>query len=498
VNLARLLERNGKAYRDFPAIGSGAEKPETFGDWAKRVRSLAGFLAQFERGSRIAIAMANDAAYFDALFAIWHAGLIAVPINAKLHRSEFAFILENSGAKLVATDEGLANVIEGLAPSIVIGSPDWKRAFLADPIDPADVRPEDPAWIFYTSGTTGRPKGATLSHRNLMAMTWAYMADIESVGPGQTMIHPAPLSHGSGLYSLPFVACAACNVVPESGGFSAAEITELLKTQTGVSFFAAPTMIRRLLDHPEFRALDKRNLNTIIYGGAPMHLADLQRAMSIIGSHRLAQIYGQGESPMTITALGKAAHADNTRPGWLERLNSVGIARTGTEVSVVDETGRPLPVGETGEIVCRGDVVMSGYWENPDATRVAIQNGWLRTGDMGAFDEAGYLFLKDRSKDVIINAGSNIYPREVEEVLLRHDDVQEVSVVGRPHADRGEEVVAFVVRRPGASVDRSELDALCLASIARFKRPRAYFFVEELPKNNYGKVLKTELRKNFG
>jgi long-chain acyl-CoA synthetase len=198
---------------------------------------------------------------------------------------------------------------------------------------------------------------------------------------------------------------------------------------------------------------------------------------------------------MTITGLTSRMHADSAHPRWHERLGSAGVARTGVLVKVVDDNDDELPPGEIGEIVTRSDCVMAGYWRNPAASAETLRGGWLHTGDLGSLDADGFLTLRDRSKDMIISGGSNIYPREIEEVLLRHPDLVEASVVGRPYPDWGEEVVAFVVTRPGASVEEAALDRLCLDHIARFKRPRQYRFVDALPKNNYGKVLKTELRK---
>jgi long-chain acyl-CoA synthetase len=214
------------------------------------------------------------------------------------------------------------------------------------------------------------------------------------------------------------------------------------------------------------------------------------RALDRFGP-RLAQIYGQGEAPMTITTLSKADIADRAHPDWLARLASAGKPYADVEVRIADADDAALPAGETGEILCRGEVVMPGYWQNPDANATTLRGGWLHTGDVGAFDAAGYLVLKDRSKDLIISGGSNIYPREVEEVLLANEKVREVSVIGRPDAEWGEVVVAYVVGDASAA----ELDALCLSHIARFKRPKDYVFVDALPKNNYGKILKTELRQ---
>jgi long-chain acyl-CoA synthetase len=224
-----------------------------------------------------------------------------------------------------------------------------------------------------------------------------------------------------------------------------------------------------------------------------MYLADLEDALAVFGP-RLAQIYGQGEAPMTITGLSKAEHADRDHPRWRDRMQSVGVPRTDVEVRVVDD-GRELPAGEAGEVVVRGDVVMAGYWNSPDATAEALRDGWLYTGDIGSFDADGYLTLRDRSKDLIISGGMNIYPREVEEALLRHPGVEAAAVVGRPDAKWGEAVVAFVVAADGAAEPSvKDLDQTCLDYIARFKRPRHYRFVDALPVNNYGKVVKRELR----
>ncbi len=429
-------------------------------------------------GDRIALAMTNCPEFYEVLFACWHAGIIAVPMNAKLHPKEFAYILENSGAKACFVSEDLAAAVPN-----GIG---LEKSLFADETAPADVRPEDPAWLFYTSGTTGVPKGAVLTHRNMLFQAQAYFADIDKLAPGDTALHPAPLSHGSGLYGLPHFAVGAVNVIPESGHFEPAEIFELLDHWPNGSFFAAPTMIVRLLASPAART--PRKLKTITYGGAPMYVADCLRAIDLFGQ-RLYQLFGQGEAPMTITGLPQDLH----RKEFVQRLSSCGFARTGCEVKIFDDDDRELPPGEVGEIVTRSDCVMAGYWHNPEATAKAMRSGWLHTGDVGSLDEEGFLTIRDRSKDMIISGGSNIYPREIEEVLVRHPAVVECSVVGRKHPEWGEEVVAFIVAR--GPVEKAELDSLCLENIARFKRPKDYRFVDALPKNNYGKVLKTELRK---
>ncbi|HEY7240340.1 MAG TPA: long-chain fatty acid--CoA ligase [Burkholderiales bacterium] len=479
MNLVQLLLRSARWLPERPALALGSVPVRSYGQMAQRVSRMAsGFQKKLnlKPGDRIALAMKNCPEFYEGLFACWHAGMTAVPMNAKLHAKEFAYILENSGAKACFVSPELAAAIpSGLA---------LDSDLLVDEAAPLEAKPDDPAWLFYTSGTTGVPKGAVLTHRNMLAQTQAYFADIDRLGPTDAALHPAPLSHGSGLYGLPHFAAGAVNVIPDSGQFDPTEIFELLERWPNASFFAAPTMLVRMLASPAART--PRGLKTITYGGAPMYVADCLRAIELFGP-RLYQLFGQGEAPMTITGLPQSEHQTRTH------LETCGIARTGVEVKIFDDEDRELPAGEVGEIVTRSDCVMAGYWENPGATARALRGGWLHTGDVGSLDAEGFLTIRDRSKDMIISGGSNIYPREIEEVLLRHPAVAECSVVGRRHPEWGEEVVAFIVAR--GTVDKADLDALCLDNIARFKRPRDYRFVDSLPKNNYGKVLKTELRK---
>ena len=481
MNLVHLLLRNARWLPERPALAHGRRVVRSYGEMASRVSRLAsGFTEKIslKRGDRVALAMKNCPEYYEIMFACWHAGLTAVPMNAKLHPKEFAYILENSGAKACFVTPDLGSAV----PNAI--SVESLQEFFGEPKPPVEVRAEEPAWLFYTSGTTGVPKGATLTHRNLLFQTHAYFADIDKLGPGDSILHPAPLSHGSGCYALPHFAAGAVNVIPESGSFDAEEIFALLDHWPNASFFAAPTMVVRLLASSAARS--PRKLKTIIYGGAPMYVADSAKAIDLFGP-RLYQLYGQGEAPMTITGLPQSEHEKRAH------LETAGVPRTGVEVKIFDEGDAELPAGEIGEIVTRSDCVMAGYWRNPEATAKTLRGGWLHTGDLGSLDAEGFLTIKDRSKDMIISGGANIYPREIEEVLLRHPAVAECSVVGRPHKEWGEEVIAFVVRR--GEVLPADLEKLCLDNIARFKRPREYRFVDALPKNNYGKVLKTELRK---
>ena len=501
MNLAQLLVRAARVHPDRPAVLRGERLLWRYRELADRVARLAGHLRTLglAPGDRVAIVMRNDVSYLESLYAVWWAGLAAVPINAKLHAGEVGFILDDAGASVLIASEDLADAVAPLAPSLratlVPGSARGEAAFDATPVDAAPCAPTDLAWLFYTSGTTGRPKGVMLSHRNLQAALACYFVDVDDVDPADATLYAAPISHGAGLYNLPFMARAARHVVPESGGFDPAELVALSRTVGRLCMFAAPTMVHRLVDHVAATGAPSDGFKTIVYGGGPMYVEDIRRALATMGP-RFVQIYGQGESPMTITALSRAHLADARHPRWAERIASVGVAQTLVEVRVVGGDGSDAATGETGEVVVRGDPVMAGYWRNPEATAQALRDGWLWTGDLGALDDDGFLTLKDRSKDLIISGGSNIYPREVEEVLLRHPRVREVSVVGRRDARWGETVVAFVAC-DGDAVDTGELDALCLAHIARFKRPREYRFVDALPKNNYGKVLKTALREQL-
>jgi long-chain acyl-CoA synthetase len=513
LNLAHLLQRMARQYPERSAIFHGTQTVATYAQWEQRCAHLA---QQFEAaglkpGDRIALFMHNHPRYLEVMFGAWSAGLAVVPINAKLHVREAQWIVDNAQASWafvtadVTTDTGYQ--LAGLQRVIDVDSSE-ANAFWAIPhaSDAPPTKPiierqsDDLAWLFYTSGTTGRPKGVMITHRNLMTMGLAYFTDVDSVAAEDAIVYAAPMSHGAGLYAIPHLMAGARHVVPASGGFDAAELFALGETLGPLSLFAAPTIVKRLVDHTEQHNLSQADcalaFKTIVYGGAPMYAADILRALRIMGP-RFVQIYGQGESPMVGTALSRLHLSDVANPEHAQRLASIGVAQTPVQIRITDEHGNDLPLGEVGEVLIKGDSVMAGYWQNPEATKSAIRDGWLLTGDMGCLDAHGFLTLKDRSKDLIISGGSNVYPREVEEVLLQAPGVSEAAVVGAPDAEWGEIIVAFVVLQPGATVSAQDLDAYCLNEIARFKRPKHYELVDSLPKNNYGKVLKTELRQRL-
>lgn len=498
MNLAQTLLRVAQSAPHRPALYEGSRLLFDYGQWAGRVARLAAALRAggLEPGDRVAIFMRNHPAYLEVLYATWWAGLVAVPVNAKLHVREAQWIVDHAQARwaFITPDVGA-----GLhAPERVVDAtgPAYDALFSLPPAPVAAREPTDLAWLFYTSGTTGKPKGVMLTHRNLMTMGLTYFVDVDAIEAGDAIVYGAPMSHGAGIYAIPHVIAGVRHVVPASGGFDPAEMFELARTVGPLSMFAAPTIVKRLVDHAEAAGADGTGFKTIVYGGAPMYLADIQRALRVMGQ-RFVQIYGQGESPMVITSLPRPYLSDSSHPRYVQRLASVGFAQAPVQVRIATAEGEPLPTGDVGEVLVRGDTVMAGYWRDPDATAATLRDGWLFTGDMGSLDEDGFLTLKDRSKDVLISGGSNIYPREVEEVLLLHPAVAEVAVVGAPDPEWGEVAVAFVALRPGQRASAEELDALCLEHIARFKRPKRYEMVASLPKNNYGKVLKRELREQL-
>ena len=504
MNLGILLTRAAKSFPEKIAIAHGSYDFCTYSELASRAACLAGFLKtglNLSIDERVGLFMSNCPEYLEVFHGILHAGMASLPINNKLHEKELAYILDDASAGALFVTHDLAErahlAVDEVGKDIkiiIVGDSNYRSIIRSDPVQITHRAAYDLAWLFYTSGTTGSPKGAMLTHRNLWDSTLNYYVDVDRVPSNGSAFHPAPMSHGSGFYGLPHLAAAAKQVIPESGGFDPAEIYTLISAHEEVSMFAAPTMVKRFVEYSGGGSTE--NLRTITYGGGPMYVTDCKKALERLGP-KLVQIYGQGESPMTITVLPREDHALIEHPRYEERLASVGYAQSIVEVRVADSEGATCPNGEIGEILVRGDVVMKGYWGRPKESAEALRDGWLHTGDLGVFDEDGYLTLKDRSKDLIISGGSNIYPREIEEILLQHQSVSECAVIGRPHEEWGEEVVAFISPVTGHSIEIGELDTLCLDNIARFKRPKEYRVSESLPKNNYGKIIKRELRSQL-
>ena len=512
MNVAQFLTQAARNFPLRPAIVHG-EQSWTYEEFHARTSRLCHALKGLglARGDNVALLMTNCGQMLEAMFACFRLGCGAVPINFRLHPSEFAYIIDHSQSRVVITsadfNESLPQVADAMPQVEHVVSTQGARGEVLDyesllaeqPLEcpDADVDPDDVAWLFYTSGTTGRPKGAMLTHRNLVAMSMGFFVDMyPDGGPDPVTLHAAPLSHGSGLYALPNVARAATHVIPAAASFDPVQIFKCIQQHRVTNIFVAPTMLRRLIDHPDIDRYDLHSLVSVIYGGAPMLVEDLERALRRLGPC-LVQLYGQGESPMTITYLPHHDHVLDGTEAQQQRLGSAGVARTDVEVEIVDEEDRRLGIGQTGEIVTRSDLVMKGYWRDPDASASTLRGGWLHTGDVGYLDEAGYHFLMDRAHDMIISGGENIYPREIEEVLVRHEAVREVAVIGIPDPEWGEAVKAVVSIKTNARVTEQELIDFCRDHIASYKKPKSVDFVDELPRNNYGKIVKRELRDAY-
>ena len=501
MNIANILLKAYRLCPDRPAVSIGSKPLYTYRSFYERVRDLAAcmrFELSLSVGDRVAVVMPNHPEYLVVRYAAWYAGLSVVPINAKLHVREINYMLQHSGSKVCFVSSRLQNEIfknSDLVEVIDVDSASYHDMTNCDTqIEMVEVERDALAWLFYTSGTTGKPKGVMITHENMFVGAMSYLVDVDDISSEDSIVHAAPLSHGSGFYDLPHVMRCANQVIPASGQFNPSEVLGLIQDWTGVTMFLAPTMVKRIVQSQEITQSSLQGLKTVVYGGGPMYVQDIKRALDVLGP-RFVQIYGQGESPMTITVLPKKVINDVTHQRYEQRLASVGMAQNSVSVAICNNEGLPAANGTIGEVLVKGSVVAPGYWQDEVATKTTWKDGWLHTGDIGFFDDDGFLTLIDRSKDLIISGGSNIYPREIEEVLMTHPSVHEAACVGQFSDEWGESVVAFVVLDSESSTDARDLDAFCLDRIARFKRPKYYRFVDSLPKNNYGKVLKTTLRQ---
>jgi acyl-CoA synthetase (AMP-forming)/AMP-acid ligase II len=463
-----------------------------------------------QKGSNVAILLHNCPQFIEILFACFKAGIGTVPLNFRLHPKECAFIIDNSEAVAVFLGDDfrdslsalkremprvkhfvcVSEPLEGMIPyeNLLQGQ---STAFIDEKVERDDL-----AWLFYTSGTTGRPKGAMLTHHVLMMMTMNFYADMSPLGPEDVILHAAPLSHGSGLYGIPNVAKGAANVILHTKSFEPKAVFETIQRRKVTNMFVAPAMIKRLVTSPEIGRYDLSSVRCINYGGAPIYEEDLKEAVRKMG-HVFVQLFGQAESPMTITYLPKEEHLLEGTEEQMKRLTSAGIPRTDVEVKIFDSQERELPPGEMGEIAVRGEVVMKGYWRNPEATAETMRGGWLHTGDLGIMDERGYVYILDRAKDMIISGGENIYSREIEDVIIKHPAVYEVAVIGVPDEKWGEAVKAIVSLREGKKATEEEIINFCKEHLASYKKPKSVEFIDAIPKNPYGKVLKRELREKY-
>jgi long-chain acyl-CoA synthetase len=491
LNLASIATESAARVPNSPAVRLGGTEV-TYAELDERSARLATLLrAQgLEAGDRVGVMLPNVLEFPIAYYGVLRAGGIVVPMNVLLKRREIAFYLEDSGAKLLLAWHGFAEEARGGAedagPELIEVEPQSFAAMLSEhepTPDLAETAEDDTAVILYTSGTTGKPKGAELTHLNLFRN-----ADISSrttceIEAGDIAFGGLPLFHSFGQTvgmnaTLKVGACLA--LVPK---FDPGEALEAIQRDGITHFYGVPTMYGALLHHPERESFDTSTLRTCITGGASMPVEVLRGFEEAFGAIVL-EGYGLSET----SPVSSSNHPDRERkPG------SIGTPLEGVEMKVVDEDDNEVAQGEVGEIVIRGHNIMKGYWQRPDATAEAMRGGWFHSGDMAKVDEEGYFYIVDRKKDLIIRGGYNVYPREVEEVLYEHPKIREAAVLGVPHDEWGEEIGAAVVLHDGEQVDPEEVSAYVKERIAAYKYPRIVWFLDDLPKGPTGKILKREI-----
>ena len=430
-------------------------------------------------GDRIAVLLPQSCESVIAYYALAKAGLVRVPLNPRETRADHEYKLEDSGASALLREAGEGPLA---ARSVTL---DALREMAATPhSSPCRItrHPDEVFRLAYTGGTTGKPKGVVLTTNGELAEIAHLLIDVlPDLRRGDTMLHGAPVTHGSGAFLLPHLMRGARNIILPR--FDPAQFLEVAEREQATATFLVPTMISMLLDQPEVKTR-KLALRRLVYGAAPIAPTVLKRGMAALGPV-FTQIYGQAEAPMCITCLQPEDH---------DRIGSAGRAYSLVDARVADDEGNELPVGETGEVIARGQHVMRSYWNRPEDTAAKFtKDGWLRTGDVGYFDRDGFLYLVDRKNDLIISGGFNVYPREVEDVLLAHPDIAEAAVVGLPDERWGDRVHAVIaVRR---ALTEQEVLAYCAEHLAGFKRPRGVTVLQELPKSPVGKILRREARR---
>jgi len=494
-----LIRRGARYFAPRPAV-LFEDKTLTFAEVDELSNRFAQVLARngVGRGGRLAI-LANNSLYSVPVdFGCVKAGAARTPLNARLSMDEHEHMLRETGARVVIYDAELAERAEALAARVPgltmlgLGSTRCGRDLLVeaasapacDPRTPAE--PEDVILTIFTSGTTGRLKAAEHTQASYAAVSNNTSINLPDIQPDDVMLHAASLFHASGCFVLPYWIRGAATAV--LARFEPSEFLQAIVKHRATSIHVVPTMLAILLAHPEIETADMSSIRSIVYGASPMPLTVIKRAIELWGP-RFIQYYGQTEAPLFIARLDQQDHAGPER-----RLLACGRPSVDCEIRLIDDKGGDVPAGEQGEIALRAPFAMKCYFNAPDLNAATfVEGGWLRTRDVGRFDDDGYLYLVDRTSDMIITGGYNVYPREVEDALLAHPSVFECAVVGAPHEKWVESVTAFVVLRSGANISEAELIEFTRSRVATYKVPKSVRFVEQIPKSAVGKVLRRAL-----
>jgi long-chain acyl-CoA synthetase len=504
--LKELLNKNAQIYSDKMAF-IFENKRYTFKQVNQRVNSLINALADMgvRKGDRVAMLSYNCSQYFE-VFNTAKAGMICVPLNYRAVGRELVYLINNSESNTLILEKEFVNTIIPIRhelgrvknficlDAVVENMASYEQLISSSPPDePVDkVEADDPAILFYTSGTTGRPKGALHTHKSLLAEAAAVS---QNFTPDDIALCVMPFFHvaGSAVYLFPAFASGATIVIHKK--FDEVEILETIEREKVTYICLVPAMIIRLLEHPDLDKHDLSSLRTIAYTGAPMPFEALRRGVKRFGKI-FVQLLGQTET-LNLTILNKEDHNLEGSAKEIRRLESVGKPPRAGEVRIIDEQGRDAPVGEVGEIVASSARMMKEYWKLPKETAEIMEGGWLHTGDIGRMDEDGYIYIVDRKKDMIISGGENIYSREVEEVLYTHPAVQEAAVVGVPDEKWGESVKAVIVLREGMTTTEDEIINFCKEHLASYKKPKSVEFWDSLPMTGSAKIKKNEIRDRY-
>jgi fatty-acyl-CoA synthase len=506
MNLAHMLTQNARRLGERTGF-IWADRSWTWRQIDSEVSSLAAALSARGVGKddRILVHSKNCEEMFWSMFAAFRLGAVWVPTNFRLMPDEVAYLASASGAKAFLCHGEFADhaaAVSGPDFTWRIGSEgrfgerSVREAIAAHPgasVQNAAVEHDDPCWFFFTSGTTGRPKAAVLTHGQMGFVVTNHLADLT---PGTTeqdaSLVVAPLSHGAGVHQLMQTARGAATILLPTERFDIPEAFRLIQAHRVTNLFTVPTILKMMVEHPAADAYDHSSLRYVIYAGAPMYREDQKAALNKLGKV-LVQYFGLGEVTGNITVLPTALH--DTEDGPRARIGTCGYERTGMQVSIQDGNGHELKPFETGEICVIGPAVFAGYYNNPEANAKAFRDGFFRTGDLGHMDEEGFVYITGRASDMYISGGSNIYPREIEEKILTHPGIGEVAVLGVPDPVWGEVGVAVCVPREGARpVSEAEMAAFLAQKVPRYKMPKRFFFFDALPKSGYGKIPKRLVR----